>query len=569
MAAWMATGNTAFRDEIGRLLFEIADAEYWSWVAWRNQDPAPDAIFDLSYGENSATLAFLYDWMGEALTAPERSALIRVARERAFAAFLKPFREGTKSWWKKPDSNCTAVCAGGAGLLSLALLDEIPEAAEVLEKADAGVRFYLDCMAPDGGWVEGVGYWNYGQYYAFRYLLSWENTFGTAHSALEEPSARNTVEFPLLFTPHNVSASFGDHARFKAMPFHLLAALRFHKHGLIAELRSRLAAQWTDEASLPEWPVDTETWLLWPESTPTGPLPQKQPFSRSLRMGWAVLADRWPQPSVYLSLRGGSSDVPHGHHDLSSFEAVIDGERLIGNVRNIDYLDTTFSSRRYELYELTQAAKNVLLINGTGFEPPAEVTPEAVKRDSLRGFILDMSRCMGALPGWSTEGGALPSARLYRRGVFLTPARNLLVIDRIVPNAEARVEVRLHTEFPPRSVEGGWHLKGVRAEATVRVFADIPIVLTEGKGCPNSPAAPADFILRAISRELVDGAFIVTLISRHLEDSLTCVPERRKWRIQIKRHTRTRESLLFGRDSLKPAENHPASPTLNGGDECP
>ncbi len=558
MAAWMATGNTVFREEIGRLLFAIADAEYWSWVAWRNQDPAPDAIFDLSYGENSATLAFLYDWMAEALTAPERTALIRAARERAFAAFLKPFREGVNSWWKKPHSNCAAVCAGGAGLLSLALLDEVTEAAEVLEKADAGVRFYLDCMAPDGGWVEGVGYWNYGHYYAFRYLLSWENTFGKVHSALKQPSARNTVDFPLLFTPHNVSTSFGDYARFQVMPFHLLAAQRFRKHGIVAELRSRLTAQWTDEASPPDWPVDTETWLAWPETIPPGQLPKERPFSRSLQMGWAVLADRWPQPTVFLSLRGGSSDVPHGHHDLSSFEAVIDGERLIGNVRNIDYLDTTFSSRRYELYELTQAAKNVLLINGTGFEPHAEAAPQAVKQDSLRGFILDMSHCMGTLPDWSSEGGPSPAARLYRRGVFLTPDRNLLIIDRIVPNAEARLEVRLHTEFSPRSVDGGWHLKGIRAEANVRVFADIPIVLTEGKGCPSSPRAPADFILRAMSRELVDGAFIVTLISRHPEDSLICVPEGRKWRVQIKRNTRIRESLVFARDSLNPARKHPA-----------
>ena len=80
-------------------------------------------------------------------------------------------------------------------------------------------------------------------------------------------------------------------------------------------------------------------------------------------LDWAVLADQMPAPKLYASMRGGNSEVPHGHRDLSSFHVVSDGERLIESLNSRTYLDTTFGPRRYELFETSYRSKNVVLID--------------------------------------------------------------------------------------------------------------------------------------------------------------------------------------------------------------
>src|SRR5436190_1992192 len=76
----------------------------------------------------------------------------------------------TQDWYyKKPDTNWNTVCNGGAGMLALALYEYCPEAARVLELVEQGVAPYFESMSADGGWPEGIGYWNYGMRYGFMY----------------------------------------------------------------------------------------------------------------------------------------------------------------------------------------------------------------------------------------------------------------------------------------------------------------------------------------------------------------------------------------------------------------
>ena len=60
LVRWLQTGDPRFRGAALEHVAEMGRWEYWSWITWRQKDPSPDAIFDLSYGENSATLAVAY-----------------------------------------------------------------------------------------------------------------------------------------------------------------------------------------------------------------------------------------------------------------------------------------------------------------------------------------------------------------------------------------------------------------------------------------------------------------------------------------------------------------------------
>ncbi len=80
---------------------------YWSWITWREGNSRPDAIFDLSYGENSATLAIAYDWLQATLTAREKALFLRVAR-RPVASAVRHARPGG-AWGISPAQRMPAA----------------------------------------------------------------------------------------------------------------------------------------------------------------------------------------------------------------------------------------------------------------------------------------------------------------------------------------------------------------------------------------------------------------------------------------------------------------------------
>ena len=93
-------------------------------------------------------------------------------------------------------------------------------------------------------------------------------------------------------------------------------------------------------------------------------------------MDWAVLADRMPDPHLYMALRGGSTDDPHAMVDVLSFQIVVGSEKLIHNYNNRggdEYMQTTFSQRRNDIFEMGQPAKNVPFLNGVGLPVHARV----------------------------------------------------------------------------------------------------------------------------------------------------------------------------------------------------
>ena len=102
LVRWYQTGDERLRDAVIGHVREMAGWQYWSWITWRQGDPRPEAIFDLSYGENSATLAIAFDWLGETLSAGERELFVTTARERALAPFLAHTKEARAPHWFMP-----------------------------------------------------------------------------------------------------------------------------------------------------------------------------------------------------------------------------------------------------------------------------------------------------------------------------------------------------------------------------------------------------------------------------------------------------------------------------------
>ncbi|NLF22289.1 MAG: hypothetical protein GX590_03935 [Lentisphaerae bacterium] len=167
-------------------------------------------------------------------------------------------------------------------MLCLAMREAIPETGLLLRRVETSIEPYMRHLDQSGGaWPEGIGYWNYGMRYAFLYLMSHERATGREHPLLRRAATRQTLRFPLDFTPDGCAAGFGDVNRWTPLPFHFLAARRLR----VGDVGERLR-EWLAREEAPQW-LDN-TWP--PPRRPAGAAgPQPDP-GRSLttggRTGW-------------------------------------------------------------------------------------------------------------------------------------------------------------------------------------------------------------------------------------------------------------------------------------------
>lgn len=546
LVRYFQTRQRRFRDAAVRHIEAIGNWEYWSWIMWRQNNPSPDAIFDLSYGENSATLAIAYDWLHDELTAGERAMFLKIARHRALQPFLLHTQPGGKTghWFKRPNSNWNSVCTGGAGMLALAMREDLMEARPVLSRVEASMTVFMDSLKnSDGAWPEGLGYWNYGMRYAFMYLLSHENATGRKHPLLRRPSTRATLRFPLDFCPNGVPCSFGDVNHWKPLPIHHAVAERLGAKDVLAALDAQTPPRLKRDET---WPDHAEMLLLHPRQVHKTPPVTRQIVKIYRGQDWGILADRLPNPRFYLAVRGGTTEVPHGHRDLLSFHAVVGSEALITNLGVSEYLDTTFSSRRYELFETTPPSKNTVLINGVGIAAPCAVTTSRVNLPGAQGIRLDATGAAGTM----RDG---PVAAFWGRLFLLLDGPLALILDHVEPPHPARIESRLHTFAKAAVGDARADLTGQRERMSLAYAASVPARLERAVDALTTPGA-APTLLRWCTRGLNKSVTMATLLCPGKASPLLNL-EMRKGKIGVTIRIGTKKHRIDLNDRLLPVRS--------------
>ena len=505
LAEWSRTGAETYRRAAVAHIRQMGRWTYWSWIVWRKRDRRPEAIYDLSYGENATTLAFAWDWLYPTLTAQEKEMMLVIARRWPFAAFQARDKVQENWWFGKSDSNWNTVCAGGLGLLALAMMEDAPEAAWMLERAEISIRPYMEHLdALQGGWPEGIGYWGYGMRYAFLYLLSWERATGRKHPLMELSGTRRTVDFPLDFAPHGIPCSFGDVNAYAVHPFHYALAERFGRLDVVERL-DRMRVAGSRQSVRQGWPEAVECLLFHPRRRSRHAAAARRMTRHYAKLDWFFLADRWPDPALYLAVRGGTTEVPHGHMDLTSFHCAVQDEGLIVNLGPDEYLDSTFGPRRWELYEMTAASKNVVLVNGVGIVKPSRVSSRALTVGGCPAVRLDATEAMGKM----RDGAVM---KFYGRLFVLFDDKAALVLDRIELRHFGRSEARFHSFGHVEAGETTACIRGERRQMTMAFASDVPCVVREAVDALNSPVRESRMI-RWCTRGLHQTMTLATLLT--------------------------------------------------------
>ncbi len=513
LAAWARSeGDPLFRQAVLDHVADMDRWEFWSWIAWRQGKPGPDAIFDLSYGENSTTLALAYDLLAATLSDSERAWFIDIATRRALTPFRIHTDPATPAWWmNRPDSNWQTVCAGGGGMLALALAGDVPDMETLIARSDGAVLRYMQKTDEyGGGCVEGLGYWNYGMRYAWLYLLSHEAATGRSHPALQLPGARQTLRFPLEFNPGGVACGFGDiNHPWTPLAFHFAAAARFGDEALTHALAALLPDSPPD-IDRQGWPQSAELCFFMPvlKKSPRAKKAALKPHTHLYpRMDWGVIASSPDHPRLAATVRGGTTEVPHNHLDVLSYHLALDGDAFATSVSNRGYMDSTFSDRRFDIWEMRPDAKNTLFIGGVGLSKPADVVTTPVKSGKFHGFHLSGPKAI-RISMYNN-----PLVKRIERLFLMLDDTLFLVADRVELTAPNQIESRFHTFTTVALEPAGALLTGKKAVMRVACAATEPVVVKLGMGTPTDPAAPVSTMVRLLTKRLTATVMLATVFA--------------------------------------------------------
>ena len=319
----------------------------------------------LDTAEMTHAFAIGYDWLHPALSDQQRAWIRQAIVEKGLDQAM-PIYEAQR-WWVRVTHNWNQVCNGGIALGALAIAESEPaKARRILNYAVDSIPLAMNSYAPDGGWNEGPGYWDYATRYNVYFLAGLETALGTDFGLSKIQGFDRAGHFRVDFSsPSGRVFNYAD-SRDALNPSEcaLWLARRFRQPVYawqqldLIERRQRVHA------------LD----LVWWPSSVQAPAAARWPLD-SVYYGvqTAFLRSSWTDPAaLWAAIKGGDNKANHSHLDLGAFVLDALGERWFLDFGVDDYnLPAYFGDKRWSYYRLRTESHNTILIDGENQDPKA------------------------------------------------------------------------------------------------------------------------------------------------------------------------------------------------------
>lgn len=453
----LITGEVRYRDEALRQLKALFDPAVWP--RWRDMTKAHERYeADLRTGMLTRDTAMAYDWLYLALTEEQRQWVLEGIDRCGIQPYLASVRAG--AWWLDCENNWLTVVVGGCGIAGMALGEDHPDSAQLVELSVGRMRDYLKLYGPRGEFNESIGYANSSAVVVQYFMALFYHTGGedaTLSGGILAATCRWYMYFAL--SPGRY-ACFGDGSPMaRSQPWYYTA---------VAQASQDPQLQWFYLNHLGKSAQRNLTLeLLWFEPSlqaknPEGVYPLGDAFP--VHGGGISSRTAWDMRSTACIVYGkaGHGEEKHGQHDAG--QLCIDGynERLIVDLGVPMYPEHYFTADRYKYYNASVAGHNVLQIGErdtrTGIQYKAELL-EAQFDDARGGW-------------WKLDLTALyeGAVRVARTVIHLHPG-HVLVLDEAELHAEDSVTLRWHTAYAAIPEEDGSFLvKSGSVELAARIL---------------------------------------------------------------------------------------------------
>ncbi len=412
----------------------------------------------LDCAEIAVAVALAYDWLYDALPAPERGAIEASIRRNVLMPALAAYRDPSLLWPRRRD-NCALVSNAGILVAALSLLPlDRASTAELCRHGLTSSWNIFSGLAPDGAWREGLSYWSLAMRYAGLMMAVLESTLGCSFGLADLPGFAQTGDFALHAAgPFGAAFNFGD----SEQRYDILSLAWFaHRFG-------RPVDGWLLGEGEGWYLPFTTIWPCRERASPaTLGLPTAKIFRSTdlacFRNTWS--AEREARP-VYLAIKGGNvfarlgTKAPppeeillHAQADAGTF--VVDGarHRWVVDMGSDDYdLPGYFdhgtdgrSGRRWQYYRSQAAGHNTITIADHDQLPnsPATIIGSNVEGEN-NWVVLDLSLAYGRPAGTIRRGAALLG-------------RQIVIQDEIDPGLCSEITWTAHTAAEPVALTGSF-----------------------------------------------------------------------------------------------------------------
>jgi hypothetical protein len=406
-------GDRRFAQRAEKEMLTAADFSDWN----------PSHFLDTA--EMTHALAVGYDWLHDVLPAESRERIRTAIIEKGLKPSLRIYREN--GWWARSMHNWNQVCNGGMAIGALAVADEQPElAGYILGRAAESIRLPTARLAPDGGWDEGPGYWNYALSYTAYYLAAMRTALGTDFGLSDFPGLAETGLFRIYsIGPTGQTFNYADAGAGAGNAPQMFFFSRLFDRPVYAwhQRQHRNGAHVLD--------------LLWYDPRGTKADLKRLPLDVHFKnVDVVFFRSAWNDPDAFfVGFKGGDNKANHSHLDLGTFVFEAQGQRWAVDLGPDDYnLPAYFGNQRWTYYRLRTEGQNTLVINGQNQNPKAKAPIIEFESREYGGYaIADLSAAYAE------------HARRVWRGVALYRRGGIVIQDEVEADGPLDIEWNLHT----------------------------------------------------------------------------------------------------------------------------
>lgn len=392
----------------------------------------------LDVAEMTHAVAIGYDWWFNEWTTEQRATLETAIVSYGLEPAIAVYNGGpTAHKWPTWTNNWNIVCNSGMLAGALAVADVggsvSDTATTVVEKAFATLPLAIAEYAPDGGYPEGAGYWEYAAKYLALGLASLDTALGGDsgrgdRGLSDSPGVSTTVDFPLhLAGPTGQTFNYYDGAS---------GASRIPEMFWFAQRFDRPDYAWLGELGAttrqPGW-AQLPIGLIWYDPSDTsGPVASATSLDAYFaHCAVATARSGWERDeAVFLAGKAGNNATSHADLDIGSWVLDALGQRWFVELGSDNYnLPGYFHEERWTYYRKRPEGQNTL-VAGPGSDPGQRVD----------GTGTVVARASGPDEAWFViDGtGAHPGITSWRRGWRLFSYRRRVVVQDEITTTTAK-----------------------------------------------------------------------------------------------------------------------------------
>ncbi len=378
----------------------------------------------LDTAEMTHAFAIGYDWLYPALTDAQRAMIRTAIIEKGLKPGLDAYNGARYGWWRNADHNWNQVCNGGLVLGALAIADEEPQlAGQIIHHALLSLPRAMRSFAPDGGWEEGPGYWDYTLRYTLPLIMGLESALGEDFGLSAFEGFAQTASYRLhVVGPLGKTFNYAD-----------VGSDRAGDTWMMHELARRFdRPAYHTAGGLKPWTLGLFVHQT-PPQTPAG----AEPLDRLFRgIDVVFMRSAWGDANAtWLGFKGGDNQANHAHLDLGCFVFDALGQRWAIDLGADDYnLPGYFGKERWSYYRLATAGQNTLLLNNQSQATKAKAPIIAFSTGDTPRAVADLT---AAYPDHAT--------RIWRGASLVHQRRGLLIQDEIEANELVDYLWQMHT----------------------------------------------------------------------------------------------------------------------------